>query len=368
MPFFVCEDVLCRRELLDAQRAESHLFHGAQGVRFFEMAGHIREFVQAGEQAGVRAFAQQDAALKADQENGYVFDGALRLGGTVGKFRLPAFRVGTAESSERALVAERRRIRQTDRRAKIHKGLVEGAGRGVESDKIIAEMFGIGELDQRPEKRLGIFACLRCQDAVFVAGESGKDAQQVAVDGGDRFAECDGADRGRRVRADPRQFSKIGRAGGHLPAIVLHEDHGGLVQVADTAVVAEPLPQFQIGVFVRGSECGDIGERFQETRIVPLHGLNTGLLQHDLRNPDMVRRRVLAPREDPAVFFVPKQKAVDLLPDCIGRNETRRNTDGRTVGQSSGGKFLVEFVRYWVVLIIRIDCFHSSYILWEAAR
>ena len=251
MPLFVCEDMFRLRELADAQRSKAHLLNDVQRVRLFEVAGHVGEFVQAGEQAGVRPFAQENAALEADQEDGHVLDRPFGFGGAVGELGFAAFGVCPAESCQRALFAQRCRIRQADGRAEVHEGLVVGAG----SVGCGFRCAGVcGEPDARCEVGICVLSGLRCQDAVFVAGEPREDAQQVAVDGRGGLAECDGADGGRRVGADPRQFEQIGRAGGHLPAIVLHEDHGGLVEIADTAVVAKSLPQFQIGIFIGSGE------------------------------------------------------------------------------------------------------------------
>ena len=72
------------------------------------------------------------------------------------------------------------------------------------------------------------------------------------------------------------------------PRMPLDHDLRGLVQVARTAVVAEPGPQVQDFVLGRRGQCLDVGQRCHETVEVTEHGADLGLLQHDFRDPHPV--------------------------------------------------------------------------------
>ena len=83
---------------------------------------------------------------------------------------------------------------------------------------------------------------------------------------------------------------------------------GSLFQIPHPAVVAKTFPELMQKRVVTGSQSLHIRERLEKTGIVTLHCLHPGLLQHDLRDPDMVRLPVRAPGQFPAIFQIPRQQ------------------------------------------------------------
>ena len=81
-------------------------------------------------------------------------------------------------------------------------------------------------------------------------------------------------------------------------AAVLGDDElRGAMQIARTRVVAEAGPQVQHFIDGRGSERAHVGKALHEALVVAEHGRDLRLLQHDLRHPHAIRRRVLLPRQ-----------------------------------------------------------------------
>src|SRR5690606_39992884 len=100
-------------------------------------------------------------------------------------------------------------------------------------------------------------------------------------------------------------------------AVPFDDDLRGLVQVARTAVVAQAGPQVQHFVFFGGGQGLDRGQSVHEAVEVTEHGSDLGLLQHDLGNPDAVRRDALLPGQVLAT--------VTVLPAVYGGSELLRS-------------------------------------------
>ena len=71
----------------------------------------------------------------------------------------------------------------------------------------------------------------------------------------------------------------------------------------ETVVAQCPVP-----IVIAGGKVGYAGERFQKPGIVTFYRFYPGLLEHDLRQPDVIRFFVPAPGKIPAVFFIPGQQ------------------------------------------------------------
>ena len=128
----------------------------------------------------------------------------------------------------------------------------------------------------------------------------------IAVDGGMGQPEGKCGNGGRRVVAHTLQTANlliiIGKTARR------HNLLGGSVQVARTAIVAQPLPQTQHLVFAGGSKTFDSGKLLHEPLPVGSALGNARLLQDDLAQPNGVGVGGVPPRQVAAVVFVPLQQ------------------------------------------------------------
>ena len=85
-------------------------------------------------------------------------------------------------------------------------------------------------------------------------------------------------------------------------------DHltGGCVQVAGTAIVAKPLPEFQHLVFGGLGQSVNRGEVLREAEVVAEPLLDARLLENHLREPDAVGIARLTPRQVAPMLLVPR--------------------------------------------------------------
>ena len=132
-------------------------------------------------------------------------------------------------------------------------------------------------------------------------------ADPVHVHHGRIDSECNGTDGRRRIRTDARKILKFPGGLRHNAAMLLHNLQGSPVQIADTAVVAQSLPEFGAEIFVCFCESFNGRKGIQEPFVVVTNCFDAGLLQHDFREPDMIRRRIRAPGQNTSVVVVPVQ-------------------------------------------------------------
>ena len=98
---------------------------------------------------------------------------------------------------------------------------------------------------------------------------------------------------------------------GKLPAMLAGDDVGAFLEVAGARIIAEPGPRLHDVVGLGGGQCRGIRPALDEGAEIRLHGLDRGLLQHDLGQPDAVRvgprRRAgrRAPRQLAVMAVVP---------------------------------------------------------------
>lgn len=242
------------------------------------------EFPESGQQALSRAFVQGNGLPCAQQQHRQFFLAALLFILLDRQLLLTAFVVCEAERGERASGAVWSPVGQANRGAEVHEGLIEVAGgfsRGIVGSEGVF---------------YGTFHGGLCN--VFAAAEyAHDDAQDVAVDGGQRQTEGDGADGTGRVASytgESEQGVEIPR---HFAMEGVHEDDGGLLEVAGSAIVAESLPEFHERLVVTGGERCDVREGCEEALVVGDNGRGSCLLEHDFGQPGVIGCRLFAPGE-----------------------------------------------------------------------
>lgn len=93
----------------------------------------------------------------------------------------------------------------------------------------------------------------------------------------------------------PGSSSSATKICGQLAAVLLADHAGGLLEVARPAVVAESLPELA-GVRRRSARGLSMsGSASKEARVVGSDGRGARLLQHDFREPGVIRCDLLAP-------------------------------------------------------------------------
>ena len=90
--------------------------------------------------------------------------------------------------------------------------------------------------------------------------------------------------------------------------MLLHDALRRLLQVAHTGIVAETLPELQQHVLGRACQRSDIRQTLEKAEIIAADGFDARLLQHDLREPDVIRLTVAPPWQVAAVFRKPRQQ------------------------------------------------------------
>ena len=186
-----------------------------------------------------------------------------------------------APGSHGAFTAARRPWR-ADRGAQLHHGLVVVAGPvGVEEAGGFAAELGGGGPGKIQQPR--------------------QDAPHIAVHGGHRPSEGDAGHRARGVFADSRKCPERSGVGRQFAAMPLAHRPRRPVQVAGARVVPEAFPREEHVVQRGRGEGVPVGKPLQPARVVRSNGLDTGLLQHELRDRDAVRVPVGAPGQGAAV-------------------------------------------------------------------
>ena len=91
-------------------------------------------------------------------------------------------------------------------------------------------------------------------------------------------------------------------------AIIRDDLLRGLLQVAHAGIVTEALPELMQPIGVAGGEGRNVRKLGEETGIVAPDGLDARLLEHDLREPDMIGFTVAPPRQVAFVLFIPAEQ------------------------------------------------------------
>lgn len=197
-----------------------------------------------------------------------------------------------------------------DDRAEFHEGLVEVGA--VET----AWMGGDGgcELDEGEGVRFESGSGWR---GLRVAGDAegpGEHSEDVAVDGWRRVVEGDAADGAGGVGADAGQGEELDWIGRDAAVEAAEDFGGGAVKVAGAGVIAEAFPELEhlVGLCARQGANG--GESLHPAYPIRDDGLDSGLLEHDLRDPDGVGVPGFAPGEIARVGAEPGQERLCQLP------------------------------------------------------
>jgi hypothetical protein len=160
-------------------------------------------------------------------------------------------------------------------------------------------------LRQRPELLLDRWFARVALDREI----AGEDTLDVAVENGVTLAARQRKNGAGGRAPDARQRHGLFERRGKFAAVPLHDRPGRAMQMTRPRVIAEPGPEVQHLVERRRREPAHVGEAREEPLVVPGHGGDLGLLQHDLGNPDAVRRAIALPGQVLAPFaLIPAQQ------------------------------------------------------------
>src|SRR5690606_6281158 len=252
----------------------SDLFEGGQVVE-------LRQTPESAPEAGGRALVEQDGVLAVGQQRhqgAFLWQRLARFG--YRKIGFPAQQVGATTLFQRAQQAA---------------GLAAGAERGTQVHHRLGVVVDallrretFGDLPELP----GHFRLARVAALGNIAGQHALD---VAVEDGRAQAHAQAGNGAGGGATDAGQLGELFHVTREFAAVPFDDDLRGLVQVARTAVVTQAGPQVQHFVFFGGGQGLDRGQGVHEAVEVTEHGADLGLLQHDLGDPNAVRRDALLP-------------------------------------------------------------------------
>ena len=104
------------------------------------------------------------------------------------------------------------------------------------------------------------------------------------------------------------EFRRRGIDPAQIPAVLVHNLPGRPAQVPGPAVIAQALPQLHQPLLRGGCQSLHRGECLQKAGIIPQHRRYPGLLQHDLRDPDLIRVCGPPPGQVPGIGPIPRQQ------------------------------------------------------------
>ena len=325
MPLDVREDVRPLDHLLQLLRLQAPLLQKRKRLLGRERPFGVRQLPEAREQPRIRPPPHGVPAAAGEEKDGQLLLPPGLFGLLDGK-RLPAavhFR--PAEALQRAKGALRRAVRHAHARAELHERLRQ-----------LTPAAGVFLIDRAEQQLIAFFDAL-LRHGRRVLRHACEHAQHVPVDRGRGPVKADRGDRARRIvsHTGQRPDRRIVRG---EDAPVLRDDHlRRLLQVAHAGVVAKALPELrEPPLFARG-ERGDIGQLRKEAGVVAPDGLHARLLEHDLRQPDMIRLPVLPPGQIPVAGRVPAQQQ--------GRKGLRQRMGHRS-GLLSGKIFWMYCMRF----------------------
>ena len=277
-----------------------------------EQPRRVRQLPESGEQSAVRPPLDGEPVAAAQHEDGVLLRtfGALRRLDRQGGRRAVCAR--ETKLRERAVRALRRAVRAADGRAELHERLRE----------IAAVPGGVARAQRRGERRLvrGVV------DGRRVVEHARAHAQHVAVHGGGRPLEADRGDRPGGVWPDARQRAQtLDRV---RPDAAARRDHAGaFLRLARAVIVPQPLPELEQLRLRQRRESEHVRRGREKARIIPAHGLDARLLQHDLREPHVVRLAVGAPRQRARAAPVPAEQRLHDLREsvCVHGCTSRKN-------------------------------------------
>ena len=203
----------------------------------------------------------------------------------------------------RTLCAKRYAVRKADPGSQIHQSLVEVPG----------PFYRRNPLPIIGKCRL---SCCRGLDILPVFRHPCENTQQISVYRYLRLLKRNGCNRRRRVRPDSRELYKLTCRRRHFPAIFLHDHHGSLVKIPYSGIISESFPKLQVNLLRCRCKSCNVRQLLQKTKIIGFSRLYPCLLKHDLREPDMIRRRILPPGQDSPFCRVPRKELLCLCFIC----------------------------------------------------
>ena len=270
-----------------------------------ECAGKIEKFPEPGEKSSLWTFVDPHLGAAVEDDNGVRLDLARLFcffdRQEPGKLLLFCF----TERCQRTGCTARCAIRAADHGAEVHQRLVE-------ITRAVRRNEGCSQLFQRLCSRRDV-------DRSVVSGDAAEDAQYIAIYSGDAFAKCDGGDGACGVRADAREREQIAVAFWQESVVFSEQDLRRFTKMVGTGIIAEPFPELVEPVFTDVCEICNLRQFCDKTCVVRDDGLHLCLLEHDLREPNVIRRRIFAPGQQAAIFVVPAEHPV-----CERRSRQRK--------------------------------------------
>ena len=253
----------------------------------------VRQLIKTGQKSLRRTLVQKNPLPVPDDADGFLLDPSGFCLLLDRKLPDSAMGPGQTEVSPGAFFTVGIAVWHTHQRPDLHQGLVE-----------------ISRLLLRHNRRQRF--CKpplggRFQNVAVILRRSGQNPQHISVHRRNRLPEGDGRDGPRRVWADPRQRQNVRIMLRHLPLPALHDLPGGLLHIPDPVIVSQPFPQLQQTVLWTIRQAGDIRQFSEKPLVIGFDRFHPGLLQHDLRHPDMVGIFPLPPGQNPSVFIKPVQ-------------------------------------------------------------
>ena len=254
IPFHMGKNMLCCTDRRERPRRKPPLRERDGRPGLVKIPGDIRKLPQSREQPLGGTLAQGEPAVPHEQEHSPLLDPARFFRRAHGEHIGHAVLVRRAEGAGGAFFAQRRAVRQANRRAEIHHRLVPFAG------TLAVDAFG--------EHGAKTLAHPGVHDVLRDAADPGGDAQEIAVHRRLRLAEGDGGDGARRIVADAGEAQKLLARVGKFPAAVVYENLRRTVQVPCAGVVAQTLPELEKPLLAHCRERVHVGQLCHKAGIV----------------------------------------------------------------------------------------------------
>ena len=202
----------------------------------------------------------------------------------------------TAYRCQRTFVTVRRTVRDTNGCTKLHQCL-----------RHHRRLIGRPRIDFG---KCGCHIILSCllHDIGIIGTQPCDHAQNVAVNCRCRQAKGNGCDRSCCIRTDTGQRQKCTVIGRQVAAKILDQSDCRLFEIPRTAVITESLPDLIECIVVRRGKCFYRRKGIQKPRVIAFDRFHARLLEHNFRDPHMVRRWTAAPWQIACCSLIPVQK------------------------------------------------------------
>ena len=276
-----------------------------------------REFPEPAPGPAVATFLHEDAPLMPQHARHHIQQHRIGLAAGHGALVHDAQMAGQAEVGQRAGFATG--LAPADERAKFHHGLVVRPG-----------LCGRQQLlRQGGDAGGGLFFL----DRRIHVEDPGDDPFHIGVHAGHGLLEGDAGDGGRGVRPHAGQGGDILPLPGEAPAVHVADAAGRRQQVAGPGIVAQPLPGME-DLLLRGGRQGfRRGEALHPALEIADAPIHLRLLEHDLRDPDLVGRVGPAPGQVASVGGEPAQQGFPHLRQMLQGGKVARRRHGAGDGQ-----------------------------------